>query len=44
MLSLEWPSQSNLNLIENMWNVLKIRVMARTSSNFKDLELITEDK
>ncbi|KAK3549867.1 hypothetical protein QTP86_015489 [Hemibagrus guttatus] len=41
----QWPSQtSDLNLIENLWRELKIRVMARRPSNLKELELFAKDE
>lgn len=42
---LRWLSQSpDLNLIENLWREVKIRVMAKSSSNLRDLELIILEK
>ncbi len=38
---LEWPSQSpDLNLIENLWRELKVRVAKRQPRNLNDLERI----
>ena len=33
-----------MNPIENLWRELKIRVMARRTSNLKELELIAKDE
>ncbi len=42
---LEWPSQSpDLNLIENLWRELKVRVAKRQPRNLNDLERICKEE
>lgn len=42
---LELPNKGpDLNLIQNLWGELKIKVTARRFSNLKKLELIIKDK
>ncbi|KAK6292578.1 hypothetical protein J4Q44_G00371620 [Coregonus suidteri] len=42
---LEWPSQSPyLNLIENLWRELKVRVAKRQPRNLNDLEKICKEE
>jgi len=42
---LDWPSQSpDINLIENMWQKLKIAVHKRSPSNLQELESICQEE
>ncbi len=42
---MEWPSQSpDLNLIENLWRELKVRVAKYQPRNLNDLERICKEE
>ena len=42
--TLNWPSQSNLNPFENLWNTLKVKVHKRNPQNTKQLEELCNEE
>ena len=45
MSTLNWPSQSpDLNTVENLWNILKVKVHKRDPQNIKQLKELCKEE